>query len=337
MNNRTIIIAEAGVNHNGSIVRARKLVDIAKASNADYIKFQSFKADDLLLKNTKKTEYQIRNTNNTDNQYEMLRKLELSEATQVKLKQYCTKKKIKFLSSAFEISSLNFLKKIGLKTFKIPSGEITNTPYLKHLGAFKKSIILSTGMSNLSEIEFALNTLTRAGTALNKITILHCTTDYPTLPQDVNLNAMKTIKDTFGTKVGYSDHTLGTDIAIAAVAMGATLIEKHFTISRKDNGPDHKASLEPKELLTLVQKIRNLEISMGSKNKKAQKVELKNINIARKSIIAKTKIEKGEIFSESNITTKRPGLGMSPQKWEKLIGRRSKKKYLEGMLINEEI
>ncbi len=334
---KVTIIAEAGVNHNGNIVRARKLIDIAKNCNADYVKFQSFKVEDLLLKKTKKAEYQIRNTGNEDNQYEMLKKLELSEDSQIKLKKYCSKKDINFLSTAFEIKSLNFLKSIGLKTFKVPSGEITNTPYLQHLGAFKKNIILSTGMSNLKDIEYALNILTKKGTELNKITILHCTTDYPTMPRDVNLKAIKTIKDEFGTKVGYSDHTLGTDISIAAVAMGATLIEKHFTISRNDQGPDHKASLEPKELKELISKIRNIEIALGNGVKKAQKGELKNIKIARKSIVANQRINKNEIFNETNLTTKRPGTGITPKKWDKLIGKKSKKNYQEGAIINEKI
>ncbi len=334
---KVTIIAEAGVNHNGSLVRAKKLIDIAKTSGADYVKFQSFKVDHLLLKNAKKAEYQIRNTGNSDSQFQMLEKLELSEDSQIKLKKYCSKKKIKFLSTAFEIPSLNFLKRVGLNTFKVPSGEITNTPYLRHLGKFKKNVIISTGMSNLKDIEYAINVLTKAGTALNKITILHCTTDYPVSANEVNLNAIKTIKETFGTKVGYSDHTLGTDVAIAAIGMGATLIEKHFTINRKDKGPDHQASLEPKELLALVDKIRNIENCMGNGIKRAQKNELKNIKIARKSIVAKEKINKDDFFSEDNLTTKRPGTGMCPQKWDKLIGKKSKKKYLVGMHINEEI
>ena len=334
---KVTIIAEAGVNHNGDLSIAKKLIDIAKFSKADYVKFQSFKTDELLLKNAKKAEYQIKNTKNKDNQYQMLKKLELSEIIQLKIKEYCLNQKIKFLSTAFDIKSLDFLKKIGLKTFKIPSGEITNTPYLRHVGSFKKNIILSTGMSDLKEIDFALNVITKAGTPLNKITILHCTTDYPTKPKDVNLKAIKTLQDFFGTKVGYSDHTLGIEIAIAAVAMGATLIEKHFTISRNNEGPDHKASLEPDELVSLVENIRKIEISLGNGDKKAQKGELNNIKVARKSIVARTKIKKGDVFTEFNLTTKRPGTGISPQKWDKLIGRKSLKNYIEGMFINEKI
>lgn len=334
---KVTIIAEAGVNHNGDLNIAKKLIDIAKFSKADYVKFQSFKTDELLLKNAKKAEYQIKNTKDKDNQYQMLKKLELSEIIQLKIKEYCLNQKIKFLSTAFDIKSLDFLKKIGLNTFKIPSGEITNTPYLRHVGSFKKNIILSTGMSDLKEIDFALNVLTKAGTPLNKITILHCTTDYPTKPKDVNLKAIKTLQDFFGTKVGYSDHTLGIEIAIAAVAMGATLIEKHFTISRNNEGPDHKASLEPDELFNLVENIRKIQISLGDGDKKPQKGELNNIKVARKSIVARTNIKKGDVFTEFNITTKRPGNGISPQKWDKLIGRKSLKNYLEGMLINEKI
>lgn len=334
---KVTIIAEAGVNHNGDLNIAKKLIDIAKFSKADYVKFQSFKTDELLLKNAKKAEYQIKNTKNKDNQYQMLKKLELSEIIQLKIKEYCLNQKIKFLSTAFDIKSLDFLKKIGLNTFKIPSGEITNTPYLRHVGSFKKNIILSTGMSDLKEIDFALNVITKAGTPLNKITILHCTTDYPTKPKDVNLKAIKTLQDFFGTKVGYSDHTLGIEIAIAAVAMGATLIEKHFTISRNNEGPDHKASLEPDELVSLVENIRKIQISLGNGDKKVQKGELNNIKVARKSIVARTKIKKGDVFTEFNLTTKRPGTGISPQKWDKLIGRKSLKNYLEGMFINEKI
>ena len=334
---KVTIIAEAGVNHNGDLSIAKKLIDIAKFSKADYVKFQSFKTDELLLKNAKKAEYQIKNTKNKDNQYQMLKKLELSEIIQLKIKEYCLNQKIKFLSTAFDIKSLDFLKKIGLNTFKIPSGEITNTPYLRHVGSFKKNIILSTGMSDLKEIDFALNVITKAGTPLNKITILHCTTDYPTKPKDVNLKAIKTLQDFFGTKVGYSDHTLGIEIAIAAVAMGATLIEKHFTISRNNEGPDHKASLEPDELVSLVENIRKIQISLGNGDKKIQKGELNNIKVARKSIVARTKIKKGDVFTEFNLTTKRPGTGISPQKWDKLIGRKSLKNYIEGMFINEKI
>lgn len=334
---KVTIIAEAGVNHNGDLNIAKKLIDIAKFSKADYVKFQSFKTDELLLKNAKKAEYQIKNTKNKDNQYQMLKKLELSEIIQLKIKEYCLNQKIKFLSTAFDIKSLDFLKKIGLNTFKIPSGEITNTPYLRHVGSFKKNIILSTGMSDLKEIDFALNVITKAGTPLDKITILHCTTDYPTKPKDVNLKAIKTLQDFFGTKVGYSDHTLGIEIAIAAVAMGATLIEKHFTISRNNEGPDHKASLEPDELVSLVENIRKIQISLGNGDKKVQKGELNNIKVARKSIVARTKIKKGDVFTEFNLTTKRPGTGISPQKWDNLIGRKSLKNYIEGMFINEKI
>lgn len=334
---KVTIIAEAGVNHNGDLTLAKKLIDIAKFSKVDYVKFQSFKTDELLLKNAKKARYQIKNTKDNENQYQMLKKLELSEIIQLKIREYCLKQKIKFLSTAFDIKSLDFLKRIGLNTFKIPSGEITNTPYLRHVGSFKKNIILSTGMSDLKEIDFALNILTKAGTPLDKITILHCTTDYPTKPKDVNLKAIKTLKDSFDTKVGYSDHTLGIEIAIAAVAMGATLIEKHFTISKNNKGPDHKASLEPEELLSLVKNIRKIETSLGSGYKRPQKGELNNIKIARKSIVANTNIKKGDVFNEFNITTKRPGTGMSPKKWDKLIGRKSLKYYLKGMFINEKI
>lgn len=327
------IIAEAGVNHNGSIDLAKQLIDVAADSGADIVKFQTFKADALAIKKTPKAEYQLSNTSKSQSHYEMLKQYELSHDMHQILIEYCKKKNITFFSTAFDILSLNYLNSLGFNFFKIPSGEITNLPYLRHISSFKKPIILSTGMSTMHEIDKALNIFIDEGLEKKNITILHCNTEYPTPIDDVNLNAMLTIKNKFNINVGYSDHTLGTEVAIAAVALGATVIEKHFTLDRDLPGPDHKASLTPKELKIMVNSVRNIEKALGNGNKVPSKSEIKNIVIARKSIVALKKINKGEVFSKNNIGVKRPGSGISPMLWDKVIGKIAIKDFNEDELI----
>lgn len=331
----TIIIAEAGVNHNGSINRAKKLIDVAKDSGADIVKFQTFKAKSLVSKKAKKAEYQKINTNKNESHYEMLKKLELSHDSHLDLIDYSKKKKIKFLSSPFDNKSIEYLKKLDLCLFKIPSGEITNFPYLSSIGKIGKPIIMSTGMATIKEIASAMEVLLNAGLEKKKLTILHCNTDYPTLMKDVNLKAMLSIKNELNVEVGYSDHTLGIEIPIAAVALGAKVIEKHFTLDRRLPGPDHSASLEPMELKSMISSIRNIEIAMGDGQKKPSPSEIKNILIARKSIFAKKNIKKGDQFSEQNLTTKRPGTGISPMKWNDYLGKKSTRNYEMDEMINE--
>jgi len=322
MKNNILIIGEAGVNHNGDINNAFKLIDAAVAAKVDYVKFQTFKAANLVSKDAKKAEYQISNTSNeNDTQLEMLRKLELSHSQHEQLIEYCEKKGIKFFSTAFDLSSLDYLALIGLKLVKIPSGEITNLPYLKKAASLFEEVIISTGMCMMSEIKDALSVFLKAGISKNKITILHCNTEYPTPMKDVNLKAMLSIGNEFGVKIGYSDHTLGIEVPIAAVALGATIIEKHFTLDKNLQGPDHAASLEPHELIEMCRAIRNIELALsGSGIKEPSESEKKNINIARKSIVAKVNIEKGITFTEDNITTKRPGNGISAMKWDDVLG-----------------
>ena len=327
------IIAEAGVNHNGSIELAYKLIDVAFESGADAIKFQTFKAENLTSINAKKAEYQKQITNLKESQFDMLKKLELNIDDHKKLINYCNKKGITFLSSPFDNESIDLLNELEIKIFKVPSGEINNLPYLRRIGALGKIVILSTGMSTLIEIEDAIKILLNAGTSKNNIRILHTNTMYPTPMEDVNLRAMQTIKDKFGIAVGYSDHTLGIEVDIAAVAMGASIIEKHFTLDKELEGPDHKASLGPNELRSMVDAIRNIERAMGDGVKSLTKSEEPNIDIARKSIVAKRKIKKGEIFSEKNLTTKRPGIGMSPMKWDLVIGKIAKRDYKADDLL----
>lgn len=331
--NKTFIIAEAGVNHNGSIDLAYKLIDEAKNAGADAVKFQSFKASNIVSKKAEKAEYQKRTTDSNETQYEMIKRLELSLEDHINLINYCKKKEIEFLSSPFDFDSIDVLNNLGLKTFKIPSGEIINLPYLRKIGKLNKNIILSTGMSDLGEIEDALNVLIENGTLKEKIIVLQCNTEYPTPFEDVNLKAMLTIKNAFNVKVGYSDHTQGIEVPIAAVALGAEVIEKHFTLDRNMEGPDHKASLEPNELKQMVKAIRNIEVALGDGIKKPSKSELKNRDIARKSIVAIKKIEKGEIFNESNIGVKRPGKGLSPMRWDEVIGKLAKRNFEEDEII----
>ncbi|WP_436414235.1 N-acetylneuraminate synthase [Petrimonas sp.] len=331
-----IIIAEAGVNHNGSIENAFRLIDIAASAGVDYVKFQTFKAENLVSQSAKKAEYQIQNTGNKEeNQYQMLKKLELSEEQHEQLLRYCKEKNVKFFSTAFDLDSLNYLYTIGLEMVKIPSGEITNLPYLRKAATLFKKVILSTGMATLEDINAALSVFLTAGVSKNDITILHCNTEYPTPMQDVNLCAMLHIQKEFGTPIGYSDHTLGIEVPIAAVALGASVIEKHFTLDKTMEGPDHKASLEPDELKAMVKAIRNIERAIsGTREKSVSLSEQKNITVARKSIVAKATIKKGDLFSESNITIKRPGTGISPMKWDVVIGKTASKDFEIDELIS---
>jgi N,N'-diacetyllegionaminate synthase len=333
MKNKTFIIAEAGVNHNGSIEIAKKMIEVAKACGADAVKFQTFKAENVISKYAPKAEYQKQTTGETDSQLEMVKKLELSFDDFIALKEYCDKLNIMFLATPFDFESIDFLDDLGLEIFKIPSGEITNLPYLEKIGKLGKKVILSTGMADLGEIEDALDILTSCGTKKEDITILHCNTEYPTPYEDVNLLAMLTIKEAFKVKVGYSDHTLGIEIPIAAVALGASVIEKHFTIDKNMEGPDHKASLEPHELKAMIDAIRNIEKALGNGIKKPSKSEIKNRDIVRKSIVAKREIKKGEIFTEDNITVKRPGTGISPMRWYEVLGKVASRDYKEDELI----
>ncbi|NLJ05530.1 MAG: N-acetylneuraminate synthase [Exilispira sp.] len=325
--NSVFIIAEAGVNHNGSLDIAYKLIDEAKNAGADAVKFQTFKAEDLTTKDNKMAEYQITNTSKLETQLEMLKRLELSFDDFLKLKIYCDKINIEFLSSPFDIESARFLYKIGLKKFKIASGEITNIILLREIGSYKKDVIMSTGMCYIAEVENALNILIENGTEKQNICILHCNTEYPTIFEDVNLLAMTTLENTFKVDVGYSDHTEGMEVPLAAVALGAKVIEKHFTLDRSMEGPDHKASMEPEEFRKMVSSIRNIEKCLGDGVKKPSESEKKNINLVRKSIVASKVIRKGEIFSESNLTVKRPGNGLSPFLWDKIIGKIAQKDY----------
>ena len=327
------IIAEAGVNHNGSIDLAKKLIDVASASGADAVKFQTFKADNLVTKKAQKAIYQKENTIKEESQLDMLKKLELGIDAHKELISYCRNKKIIFLSSPFDHESIGLLNDLGLKILKIPSGEITNLLYLRHIGKLNKKIILSTGMSNIDEVKRAFNILINSGTKKNNITVLHANTEYPTPMEDVNLKAMLTIGKELDVNFGYSDHTLGIEVALAAVAMGASCIEKHFTLDSEMQGPDHKASLEPNQLKSMVQAIRNIELALGSSIKKPSKSEIKNIELVRKSIVARVKIKKGEIFTEENLTVKRPGSGKSPMEWDNIIGTKSKKEHDNDELI----
>jgi N,N'-diacetyllegionaminate synthase len=331
--NDTFIIAEAGVNHNGSLELAKKLVDVAVDAGADAVKFQTFKADLLVSRSAQKAEYQKQTTAKDESQFEMLKKLELDEQAHRELLRYCGEKQITFLSTPFDHDSIELLNGLGMQIFKIPSGEITNLPYLRHVGSLGKEVILSTGMSDLREVEDALNVLVQAGTDKEKITILHATTEYPCPFDEVNLRAMMTIRDAFGVNVGYSDHTQGIEVPIAAVAMGACVIEKHFTLDRTMDGPDHKASLEPAEIRAMVQAIRHIEQALGDGIKKSSRSEIKNISIVRKSIVASCPIGKGELLSVDNVTVKRPGNGISPMRWDEIIGQTAQRNYREGDLI----
>ena len=327
------IIAEAGVNHNGSIELAKQLIDVAVDSGVDAVKFQTFKAESLVSKTAEKADYQKQITDVSESQFDMIKKLELDVETHKELIAYCQEKNIMFLSTPFDHESINMLSDLGLKIFKIPSGEITNLPYLRHIGSLGKKVVLSTGMSNLKEVGDALNILINAGTSKDNITVLHANTMYPTPMEDVNLNAMLTIQKEFGVAIGYSDHTLGIEVDVAAVAMGAACIEKHFTLDKTMKGPDHRASLEPDELAAMVKAIRNIELALGSSMKKPSKSEMPNIQVTRKSIVAKKAIKKGEVLSSESLSVKRPGTGISPMRWDEIIGTISTKDYQEDELI----
>ncbi len=320
---KILIIAEAGVNHNGSLKLAKKLVDAAKKANADYVKFQSFNHKKLTIKNAPKAEYQKNNSSKKQTQASMLKTLELSKANQIELIKYCRKKKIKFLCTAFDEENLQFLINKGINYIKIPSGEITNLPFLEFIKKKNKKVLLSTGASTIKDIANALKILR----SKRKITVLHCNSAYPTPTEDINLNSLKTIKKKFNCDIGFSDHSLSLIAPVGAVAMGATIIEKHFTLNRKFKGPDHKSSLEPNELAIMIKNIREIEVALGKEEKKVTKSEKKNKDIIRKSIVAGIDINKGEKFSLKNLAFKRPGYGISPMNIRKVLGKKSKKNY----------
>ena len=331
----TLIIAEAGVNHNGSIDIAKQLVDKAADAGADIIKFQTFKSEKLVSKSAQQAEYQKRNigARSDNSQLSMLKKLELSEQNHVELMAYCKEKNIKFFSTAFDFDSIDYLHSLNLGLWKIPSGEVTNYPFLKRIAAFNEKPILSTGMCDLQDVRAAVDALYKNGLSKENLTLLHCNTEYPTPFEDVNLRAMDALRKEFGVEVGYSDHTKGIEVPIAAVALGATVIEKHFTLDRNMEGPDHKASLEPDELKAMVTAIRHIEQALGDGYKKISNSERRNIAIARKSIVAAYHIKKGEPLTEQNITVKRPGTGISPMHWEEVIGTIAIKDYEKDELI----
>ena len=330
MSKHVLIIAEAGVNHNGSLELAKQLIDKAVEAGVDIIKFQTFKSEKLVSKAAKQAEYQQRNIGKQDEgQLAMLKKLELSQADHEELIAYCKEKGIRFFSTAFDMDSIDYLHSLDMGLWKIPSGEITNYPYLRKIAQYKESVILSTGMCELLDIEAALNVLLKFGVKKEQITILHCNTEYPTPFADVNLKAMLEIGEKFGVQIGYSDHTEGIEVPIAAVALGATVIEKHFTLDKNMEGPDHKASLEPNELKAMVMAIRNIEQALGSGHKTISDSERKNIEIARKSIVAACLIQAGELLTEENLTVKRPGTGISPMRWNEVVGTRAIQNYNE--------
>jgi len=332
---KTLIIAEAGVNHNANLELAFQLVDAAVTAGADVVKFQTAKAEEVVTRFGAMAEYQIVNTGKNESQLEMTKKIHLPMEDFIEIQKYCLKKKIVFATTAFGLLSLEFIRRLNLDFYKIPSGEITNLPYLRKVGRFNKPIILSTGMSTLTEIADAIQVLEASGCSKTNITILHCTTEYPAPMKDVNLLAMKAIKEQLEVGIGYSDHTLGIEIPIAAVALGATVIEKHFTIDRNLPGPDHKASLEPGELKTMVDAIRNIEVALGDGIKRLMPSEIGNRSIARKSIVTSQAIIAGEIFTEDNLTTKRPGTGVSPMEWDRIIGTKAHRDYFVDELIDE--
>jgi N,N'-diacetyllegionaminate synthase len=333
MTKRTLIIAEAGVNHNGDLNFAKQLIDAAADAGADLVKFQTFKADRLATSTAKKADYQSQTTDCTESQNTMLRRLELTEAMHHELIAHCAACNIGFFSTGFDIESVNLLVSLGQDSIKIPSGEINNLPYLRHIGQLGKTLILSTGMTTLGEIEAAIEILEQAGTPRAKLTVLHCTTEYPTPMAEVNLRAMQSIHKAFGVAVGYSDHTQGIEVSISAVAMGATVVEKHFTLDHNLPGPDHQASLEPAELKAMVTAIRNIEVALGDGIKQLTPSEVKNKPIVRKSLVASRTITAGEVFSVENLTTKRPGTGISPMRWDEFMGRKATRNFTEDELI----
>lgn len=331
--NKIFIIAEAGINHNGSLATAKKLVDAAVQSGADAVKFQTFKAEEEISSFAPKADYQKQGAAENESLLEMTGNLELSDSDFKELRDYCRKKGINFLSTPSDIVSINLLNELGLKTFKIPSGEINDLPYLRKVGSLRKKIIMSTGIADLREVEAAISVLTEAGTPRKNITVLHCNTEYPTPAEDVNLSAMLTIKNALKVKVGYSDHTLGMETPVAAAALGASVIEKHFTLDRNMKGPDHRSSLEPAELKAMVKAIRNTEKILGSGIKRPSPSEIKNKTAVRKSIVARMNIKKGEAFTDKNLTTKRPATGINPMEWDNVIGRSAKKDFKKDEII----
>lgn len=328
---RIFIIAEAGVNHNGDMQTARRLIDAAAAAGADAVKFQTFKTENLVCRNAKKAAYQMETTDAAESQFDMLKKLELTQEMHEKLMKYCQQKQIMFLSTPFDMDSLHYLLDCGLGIIKIPSGEITNYPLLKEAAKSGKRIILSSGMSTLDEVREAVAVLKENGSA--DVTVLHCNTEYPTPFSDVNLRAMQTIREKLGVSVGYSDHTQGTEAAVAAAALGAKIIEKHFTLDKNMEGPDHKASLEPAELAEMVRAIRHIEQALGDGEKRPSASEQKNMAVARKSIVAGCGIRAGETFTEDNLVAKRPGTGLSPMLWNQVIGQKAKRDFAADEMI----
>jgi N,N'-diacetyllegionaminate synthase len=334
MNKRTLIIAEAGVNHNGDLMLAKQLIDAAAEAGADLVKFQTFNANRQVTRAAKKADYQTQTTGSNESQYEMLRRLELTEGMHHELIAHCTLRNIGFFSTGFDIESINLLLNLGQDYFKIPSGEINNLPYLRHIGKLGKSVILSTGMATLGDIEAAIDVLEHAGTARAQMTVLHCTTEYPTPMNEVNLLAMQNIQAAFNVSVGYSDHTQGIEVAIAAAAMGAAVIEKHFTLDRSLPGPDHQASLDPSELKAMVKAIRNIDVALGDGIKRLTPSEVRNKPVARKSLVARQAIKAGEAFSAQNLTTKRPGTGITPMRWDEVMSRVATRDYAADELID---
>jgi len=328
-----LIIAEAGVNHNGDLSMAYRLIDAAAAAGADMVKFQTFSAERLATPVAPKAGYQALTTGDSESQFSMLRRLELTREMHVVLMDRCQAHGIRFFSTAFDAQSADLLAELGLDRFKIPSGEITNLPYLRHVGRFAKPIILSTGMATLGEIEAALDVLEASGTPRERVTVLHCNTEYPTPMGDVNLRAMNAIGKAFGVPVGYSDHTLGIEVPIAAAALGATVIEKHFTLDRTLPGPDHKASVEPHELKAMIAAIRNVEAALGDGIKRPSSSEAPNRSIARRSLVAAVRIRKGETFTPENLAVKRPGTGVSPMRWDEVMGRKATREFAADELI----
>ncbi len=330
--NKIFIIAEAGVNHNGSMETAKRMINAAADAGADAVKFQTFRADSLVRKDARKAAYQQENgADKQESQYEMLKKLELTEAMHQELMDYCRDKGILFLSTPFDIDSIRMLVDYGMDILKVPSGEITNYPYLREIGRTGRPVILSTGMCCLEEVREAVHILQESGSG--EITLLHCNTEYPTPMEDVNLQAMCTLREELHLPAGYSDHTLGIEVPVAAAALGAVVIEKHFTLDRCMEGPDHKASLEPEELKEMVRAVRNIEKALGDGMKRPSPSEMKNRDVARKSIVAKSKIRKGEVFTEENLTAKRPGSGVSPMRWKDVIGLTADRDYAQDEMI----
>ena len=331
--NKIKIIAEIGPNHNGKLSLAKKLILSAQKAGADYVKFQTFLTEDVITEKVKKANYQIRNSGTNETQFQMLEKLQLSFSDFHKIHNFCKKIKIKFLTTAFDLKSLQFVKPFNMDYYKIPSGEITNAILLKKIGSFNKKTILSTGMSTLIEVSNAVKLLIKSGLSRKKLTILHCNSDYPTNLNDVNMNVLKTLSKYFKVDVGYSDHTMSINVPVVAAALGATIIEKHFTLDRNMIGPDHKMSLEPNEFEKMVLNIRDAELILGKSKKEPTKSELKNIKFVRRSIVAQKNIKKGEKFTIKNISVKRPGTGINPMKFFENLNKRSKKNYLKDELI----